>query len=146
MTPMNERQRLTIMATGYVQRGFTEAETIAAIRGRFSFVSEQGARDAYRAALGAMGAAVGASLLPSGSTVGEATGVPAGEDRTMQVEALVTITRPGAAAEHRTIRITASSDDSLNDVRGRIQEMVDDWAEAYDVEGRMSSWDLRYIL
>lgn len=144
--PLSTTQRLAMVAVGYIQRGLTQAQTVAAIQQRFGWADQAAAQDAYNAALGAVGAAVGASLLPSGSTVGEARGIPAGEDRTVQVEALVTISRPGAQPEHRTVRLTASSDDSLAEVQDRIQDIVDDWSEMYDADGRASRWDLRFIL
>lgn len=146
MRPMDEAGRLARVAIGLANRGLTTPQVVEEIRSRFGWVTQEQAEAAAFVADSALASRVGLSLSQPGDTLGSARGLPAGEDREVEVQAVVIIRREGFEPEFRTLNLTARSGDTVDEVSSRVQGIVDDWHELYDVEGRTSTWEFRHVL
>lgn len=146
MPPISDQQRRTMAAIGLLEGGASAAAATAKLQARFPGLTPGEVADTIRRAQGAIGNAVGVSLSDNTDTVASAVGRPGDDNATYTAEFTVKIDAPGRETEYRTVRIRTTGSETVGELNQLIQDQVDEWDEQYDVDGRSSSWSLRFIL
>ena len=142
--PLTSFERSVLHSIGLIERGGNLQSVTAALVSRFGYSYDE-AQGIYSAAVGAQGAAVGASLAGQDELLERVVGVPSASGRVI-VEATVTIKHPGGEPEYRTVRADHfGPENTVGEVDAYVQSHIDEWNRKYGADGRTMSYQLRYI-
>lgn len=142
MSPMGDAERLSLSAQYELRRGATPEQAAQRLRVRFGWLSPGEAADVVGGAMDALDRGRELNSGQDNMTIG-AEQRPGEPGRgVVNVDASVVIDVPGRTNEHRTVRIQVGPDDTLGEVRARIQAIVDDWLSRYGADGRTGAYEI----
>lgn len=136
MSPMGDRERYILSALYHLDRGETVEQAAGALRSRFGFLSEGEAYVYAEMAADAMRSAQLLSQANPETTVGQVLAPTGYTGGPVNVNATVEFNAPGRRTEFRTIRVQVEPGDTVSDLSGRVQGIVDDWMSRYGSDGR----------
>lgn len=145
MRPMGDAERYNLSAQYELGRGATPELAAQRLQQRFGWLSPGQAAEYVGAAMDALDRAAalntadGSAMIGSEPRPGEAPG------GIVNIDALVTIRAPGRDPEYRTVRIQASPDETVDEVRARIGAVIDDWNSRYGSDGRTGEFELTSV-